>query len=496
MTSDKQLTSDLQRVPLEPLFEPAGVVVAGASSHPGKFGFAVLHNIITCGYQGRIFATNRNGGTLLGIDCLTSVADVPAGQADLVYVCVPASAVADVLRDAASVGIRAAFIASSGFGEGNDEAGAAHGAELVVLAEELGMAIAGPNGQGLVSTPASLCAQFVGPFPPAGGVSIVSQSGNLASGAMNYAAASGVGVARAISAGNATCLGVDDYIGWLADDPATTAIVAYIEGVADARRFYETVKRATTHKPVVVVKGGTSDEGARAAASHTGSLATNDRIFDGMLRQAGVWRSPDIGAAFGAAAALAVHEPMRGPNVAFLTTAGGWGVLTADAMADSPVRLMDLPDDLMDSLDQVMPPRWSKGNPIDVAGGETRDTIPDALHLIAAHPSVDGVLMLGMGIQSNTAALMRRGQFSDFEDIDRICSFHERQDRRYAEAIVEASAAAGTPILAATELALSNPENPGPATLRQHGHPCYTSPAEAVAAFSALYARGKHLRLP
>ena len=179
MTSDKQLTSDLQRVPLEPLFEPAGVVVAGASSHPGKFGFAVLHNIITCGYQGRIFATNRNGGTLLGIDCLTSVADVPAGQADLVYVCVPASAVADVLRDAASVGIRAAFIASSGFGEGNDEAGAAHGAELVVLAEELGMAIAGPNGQGLVSTPASLCAQFVGPFPPAGGVSIVSQSGKL-----------------------------------------------------------------------------------------------------------------------------------------------------------------------------------------------------------------------------------------------------------------------------------------------------------------------------
>jgi len=478
---------------LSKLFEPRGVVVAGASSHPGKFGFAVLHNILTCGYQGKVFATNRNGGSLLGIDCLTSVAHVPPGQADLVYVCVPGPAVTSVLRDAAAVGIGAAFIASSGFGEGGDEAGGALAQELRDVAAELGMAIAGPNGQGLVSTPAALCAQFVGPFPPAGAISIVSQSGNLASGAMNYATASGVGVARAISAGNGTCLGVADYLEWLADDPATSAILAYVEGVDDARAFYETLRRTTASKPVVIVKGGASEQGAQAAASHTGSLATNDRIFDGMLRQAGAWRSADIGAGFGAAAALAVHPPMHGPNVAFLTTAGGWGVLTADAMADSPVDLMQLPDDLLRELDQVMPARWSRANPIDVAGGETRDTIPEALHLLAGHASVDAVLMLGMGIQSNTAALMRQGHFSDLEDIQRICAFHERQDRRYAEAIVEASASTKTPILAASELVVSNPDNPGPATLKAHGHPCYSAPVDAVAAFSALLARGVYL---
>jgi len=465
------------------------------TEHPGKFGFAVLHNIITSGYQGRVFATNRKGGTLLGLDLLTSVAEVPAGTADLVYVCVPAPAVADVLREAASVGIKGAFIASAGFGEGEDSEGlgAVLGDELRELADELGMVIAGPNGQGLVSTPASLCAQFVGPFPPPGGISIVSQSGNLASGAMNVASASGVGVARAISAGNALCLDVADYIAWLAEDDATTSIVVYVEGVANPRRFYETVKHATLTKPVVVVKGGASDEGAKAAASHTGSLATNDRIFDGMLRQAGAWRAADIVAAIGTAAALAVHQPMVGPNVAFLTTAGGWGVLTADAMAQSSLHLMELPADLHDALDEILPAGWSKGNPVDVAGGETRDTIPEALHLLAAHPSVDGVLMLGMGIQSNTAALMRSGHFSDLEDVERICAFHERQDRRYAEAIVEASAATGTPVLAASELALSNPENPGPATLREHGHPCYLSPSAAVDAFSALQARGKYL---
>jgi len=433
---------------LGPLFAPRGVVVAGASSHPGKFGFAVLHNIITNGYQGQIFATNRSGGTLLGIEGLTSMTDVPAGAADLVYVCVPASAVAGVL---------------------------------------------GPNGQGLVSTPASLCAQFVGPFPPSGGVSIVSQSGNLASGAMNYAAASGVGVARAVSAGNATCLGVDDYIDWLADDPATTAIVAYIEGVANGRRFYDTLCAATRKKPVVVVKGGTSEDGARAAASHTGSLATNDRIFDGMLRQAGAWRAPDIVTAVATAGALAAHAPMTGPNLAILTTAGGWGVLTADAIAESPLDLMELPPDLTQSLNEALPAGWSKSNPIDVAGGETRDTIPNALHLIASHDAVDGVLLLGLGIQSNTAALLRSGEFSDLEDVERICAFHERQDRRYAEAVVEASQSTGTPVLAATELALSNPENPGPTTLREHGHPCYLAPTAAIEAFSALRARGAYL---
>lgn len=478
---------------LEPLFEPRGVVVAGASSHPGKFGFATLHNILTCGYEGQVFATNRSGGTILGIDCLTSITDVPHGAADLVYVCVPAPAVGQVLREAASVGITAAFIASAGFGEGGDAEGAAFGAELQELAGELSMAIAGPNGQGLVSTPAQLCAQFVAPWPEPGGISVVSQSGNLASGAMNHAAAGGVGIARAVSAGNSLCVSVEDYLEWFGADDATKSVIAYIEGVTDARRFHDVLRAATQAKPVVVVKGGTSSEGAKAAASHTGSLATDDRIFDGLLRQAGAWRAPDIGAAFGAAAALSVHDHMKGPNVAVLTNAGGWGVLTADALEPSPVRLMELPEDLHASLHEIMPPRWSQSNPVDVAGGETRDTIPQAIDILAAHPQVDAVLLLGLGIQSNTASLFRKGRFAELEDIERICSFHERQDTRYAEAVVNASAASGTPVLAATELAIADPTNPGPATLRAHGHPCYTSPRDAVAALSALYQRGRYL---
>jgi succinyl-CoA synthetase alpha subunit len=218
------------------LFDPKGVVVAGASTHPGKFGFVALHNILANGYQGDVFATNRDGSPVLGIDTVPSVADVPAGAADLVFVCTPASTNPDVLRAAAAKGIRAAFLASAGYGEAGEEGRRAQD-ELVALADELGVLIVGPNGQGVVSTPSSLCAQIVAPYPPPGRIGIASQSGNFVSSFMNYACASGVGISRAVSAGNAAMVGVTDFLSFYADDPATDVALAYVEGIEDGRRF-------------------------------------------------------------------------------------------------------------------------------------------------------------------------------------------------------------------------------------------------------------------
>ena len=184
------------------LFEPRGVIVAGASSHPGKFGFTALHNILAHGYAGNVFATNRDGGEILGVPCAREVDEIPAGEADLVMVCTPAVANEDLLRRCAAKGVRAAFVASAGYREAGAEGRAAE-ERLVALAAELGMLLAGPNGQGLVSTPVRLCAQIVGPYPPAGRLSITSQSGNFVSSLMNYAVQTGIGVARAVSAGNA-----------------------------------------------------------------------------------------------------------------------------------------------------------------------------------------------------------------------------------------------------------------------------------------------------
>jgi acetyltransferase len=469
------------------LFEPRGVIVAGASTHPAKFGFTALHNILAEGYRGNVYATNLDGETVLGIATVPSVDELPAGEADLVFVCTPAKAVPDVLRSCAAKGVRAAFLTSAGFGEAGEDGRRAE-AELVALADELGMLLAGPNGQGVVSTPASLCAQIVAPYPPPGHISIASQSGNFVSSFMNWSRQSGVGIARAVSAGNAAAVTVPDFLDWYADDDATAVALAYMEGVGDGRAFVERMRSVSERKPLVLVKGGSTAGGMRAAASHTGSLASDDRVFDGVARQAGVIRTPTVEEAFEAAATFATQPLPKGPSVAVVTTAGGWGVVTADAITRSPVlELLVLPDDLRAEIDTKLPPRWSRNNPIDMAGGETRDTIPEVLDMVARHPAVDAVVYLGIGIQSNTARQLRSGRFYPEHGLERIVAYHERQDARFAEAAADVSARTGKPVLTATELAVADPANPGPATVRATGRLCYPSADRAVAALGHLY---------
>ena len=468
------------------LFDPKGVIVAGASSHPGKFGFTTLHNILASGYQGRVYATNREGESILGITTLRSVDDVPAGEVDLIVICTPASTNPDILRSAAAKGVRAAFITSAGYREAGPEGQAAETA-LVALGHELGMIVAGPNGQGLISTPAKLCAQIVGPYPTAGRIGIASQSGNFVSSFMNYSLQTGVGISRAVSAGNAAAVGVADYLDFYADDTETAVALAYMENVDDGRGLVERLKVVSMKKPIVVLKGGATEAGQQAAASHTGALASADRVFDGAIKSAGVVRAATVEEAYDTAATFATQPLPKGPNVAVITSAGGWGVVTADAIARSSLTLMKLPPDLLAAIDTRLPPRWSKSNPIDLAGGETRDTIPEVLELVAAHPDVHAIVYLGLGIQSNTARLMRSGQFYPDFGIDRIVDFHERQDRRFAEMAAELSIRFDKPILSCTELAVADPSNAGPAAVRASGRLCYPSSNRAVVALDHMW---------
>ncbi len=471
------------------LFEPRGVVVSGASTHPGKFGFVSLHNILASGFAGAVFGTNLKGEEVLGIQTVADIAEVPDGAADLVFVCTPAVGNPDLLRACAAKGIRAAFLTSAGYGEA-DEAGQRAEDELVALADDLGILLAGPNGQGVVSTPVDLCAQIVAPNPPAGGIGVASQSGNFVSTFLNMSRASGVGISRAISAGNAAAVSVADYLDWYADDDATNVGLAYIEGITDGQGLINRLAGAADRKPLVLVKGGATEGGAQAAASHTGALAANDKIFDGACRSVGISRAPSVSAAFDAAATFATQPLPAGPNVMVLTTVGGWGVVTADAItsADDLV-LMDIPSDLEASIDELLPPRWSKNNPIDCAGGETRDTVPDVMALCAAHPEVHSIIYLGLGIQSNQARMMREGRFFPDHGLERIVGYHERQDARFAEAAHELSVSTGKPILTCTELAVADPDNAGPAAVRATGRLCYSSGGQAVAALSHLVRR-------
>jgi acyl-CoA synthetase (NDP forming) len=271
--------------------------------------------------------------------------------------------------------------------------------------------------------------------------------------------------------------------------------LTYIEGITDGGALMRRLGEAATKKPVVILKGGSTSGGAQAAASHTGALAADDAVFDGACRSHGLTRARSVEDAFETAATFATQPPPQGSNVVVLTTAGGWGVMTADAITrERDLVLIALPDDLALAVDEHLPPRWSRANPIDCAGGETRDTIPTVLRLIAEHPEVDAIIYIGVGIQSNQARMMREGKFFPDHGLGRIVEYHERQDRRFAKAAHDLSRETGKPILCATELAIADPANPGPVAVRESGRVCYPSGERAVAALGHLVRRQRYLK--
>jgi len=474
-----------------PLFHPRGIVVAGVSGHPGKFGFVTLHNLLRFGFEGALFPVKPDGAEVLGRATHRDLSEVPDGAADLVVVCTPAKANIDLLRACAAKGVRAAFVTSAGYGEAGDE-GLRAQRELVETVDELGMLMIGPNGQGVISTRDSMCAQIVAPYPPSGRIGVASQSGNLVSSFLNYAVASGVGISEAVSLGNSAQTGLADLLDYFAVDPETAVALVYVEGLGTGRAGGEHFKRAmaklTARKPLVLVKGGVAAEGQRAAASHTGALASDDRIFDGLCRQHGALRARTIEEAFEWAATMATQPLPRGRRTVVFTSVGGWGVLAADACAAAGLELIPLPEDLRARIDSMVPARWSRGNPIDLAGGETRDTIPEILDLLCAHPEVDAVLHLGVGIQAAQANVFRSGPYFPDHGLERITAFHESQDRRYAIAARDASERHGVPVLSVTELVHADREygNSGPMGVRDAGRLCYPSAHRAVAALRAL----------
>jgi acetyltransferase len=360
------------------------------------------------------------------------------------------------------------------------------------------MLLAGPNGQGLISTGASLCAQMVAPYPPPGRISLASQSGNLVSSFCHYATMTGVGVSKAISCGNSAQLGIDDYLEYFGEDPETTVAFVYMEGVRDGRAFFDRVARFSRRKPLVLLKGGATSLGQRAASSHTGSLASDDRIFDGMCRQLGVLRVDTLEEAYEAAATFASQPLPRGNRVVIFTAAGGWGVLGADACVRAGLDVMALPEDLKAQIDQLLPSRWSRSNPVDMAGGESRDTIPTLLDLLTRHPAVDAVIYLGIGIQAANGQVMKSGSFYPGYGLDRIVAFHERQDARYAEVAREASERYAKPVLCASELVHTDRDglNPAPRSVAAGGRITYPSAHRAVRALSHLvrYAQWRQRR--
>jgi len=376
--------------PLHTFFHPRGVAVLGASANPTKLSYGVLHNLVTHGYLGPVYPVNPKGGEMLGLRVYPSVADVP-DPVDLAVIVLPAHQVAGALEDCGKRGIRYAVLIASGFGELGAE-GKEQEEGLRRVARQYGIRFIGPNCVGVLDTYTPIDTTFSRTMPGQGSIGLVSHSGAVCGGTMDWANTVGVGFSRMISLGNQADLDIADALDSLAADPHTRVVAAYVEGLPDGRRFVEAARRLTAQKPMVVLKAGRTPSGTRAVSSHTGALAGADQAFLAACRRAGAIPVETLEEMVDAAIALAYRRPPTGPRMAILTNAGGPAALGADHLDRRGMRLTDLSPETQARLREVCPPGTMTGNPVDMLGGPQADHYTAALRVLLEAPEVDGVM--------------------------------------------------------------------------------------------------------
>ncbi len=380
------------------LFQADSIAVIGAKETPGSWGGDAMRACVDSARakQGRrVYPVNPNETEVMGIRSYPTVLDIP-DTVDLAVIVVPAAVVPQVFRQCAEKGIRAAVIVSAGFSEVDGD-GSKYEAEIVDIAQKEGLHFVGPNCVGHADMHSRIASAAMASRIPAGPLALLSQSGTLGGSIMQIAAGRGVGLSKMISTGNEADLRLEDYLEYLAYDDDTRVIAAYIEGLRDGRRFFNLTKEITREKPVVVMKSGTTGKSARAARSHTGALSGSDEIYTAAFRQAGVIRAEDEEELGDLVLAL-LHLPLpRGNRVAILTMGGGFGVVAAELCEKEGLELADLEDKTLKKLGEILLPRWTPGNPVDMVGvrpteGDT--TVMSCLQLLIADNNIDSVISL------------------------------------------------------------------------------------------------------
>jgi len=379
--------------PMKALFEPGCVAVIGASASFGKWGYVIPHNILRGGYRGELVLVNPRGGTLHGLPLYRSLEEA-GSRVDMAMISLPAAQVEGVLEDCARAGVRVVIPIAGGFSEASRE-GALMEAKMVEKARSLGMRVVGPNTMGIYSGPASLCALMPPVRPRPGRIAFAAQSGNLGTQMLGWGAYRGVGFSRFVCVGNQADLDFLDYLEYFGVDPATEVVLLYVEGFRRPKETAEVIRRISRRKPVVVYKAGGTRAGSRAAASHSAALAGSDEVFRGVARQSGMILAETTEEMLDFSDALAKLPLPRGGRVAILTWGGGWGVVTADLCERSGLEVVPLPQEVRTELDNILPPYWSRGNPVDMVGLFDLAAHARCLEIVASSPAYDMVIALG-----------------------------------------------------------------------------------------------------
>ena len=352
------------------IMEPSAVAVIGASAEDGKIGNSVMRNLIDGGYEGELYPVHPKADQILGHQCYPSIVDIP-GNVDIAIFCIPAQFVAGVIAECGQKQVPGAILIPSGFAEiGEHELQD----EIVKVAREANVRLMGPNIYGFYYTHKNLCATFCTPYNEKGSVALSSQSGGVGMAIIGFSRSTKMGVSAIVGLGNKSDIDEDDLLTYFEQDPNTSVIAMHVEDLKDGRAFASVAKRVSKTKPIVVLKAGRTSLGAKAANSHTGALAGDDRVYDAVLRQSGVVRAKSLNDMLEFARGLAVLPTPKGENVLILTGAGGSGVLLSDACVDNDLSLMAMPSDLDAAFREYIPPFGAAGNPVDITGGEPPTT--------------------------------------------------------------------------------------------------------------------------
>ena len=443
---------------LDNFFNPESIAIVGASRTPGKVGYDIVKNIIQHGYGKAVYPINPHASTICGQKSYPSLLDIP-GNVDLAVIVVPSQSVLEVIDQCGEKNIDSAVIITAGFKESGTE-GARLERSLVVRAKKNGVRFIGPNCLGIIDTNLKMNASFAAGMPVRGGIGFFSQSGALCLAVLDRALPDGIGFSKFISLGNKSDISDTDIMLALAEDENTRVILGYIEGIDDGRAFMEVARRVSKKKPVIILKSGVTGSGAKAASSHTGSLAGREAAFDAAFKQTGIIRAHTINDLFNYAIAFANQPIPEGPNVTIITNSGGPGILAADACDKSDLQLLPLRKELVDELRTFLPSVASFYNPIDILGDSGPDRYEKTLLTVLKDKKIDGIII----ILTPTAVI----------DVDAT-----------AMAIATVSKDTDKPVLAS--FLGKQSVRTGIQTLMTYNVPNFSYPEEAVASMNVMY---------
>ena len=385
---------------MKELFFPQSICIAGASRDPAALGHIILKNLVSGGYAGKLFPVNPHAESILGMKCYRSVKEVP-GRVDLAIIAVPAGIVSEVLTECGEKKVPYAVIITAGFREAGEK-GRALESEALRVARQNGIRIVGPNCMGVYNSYNNLTATFTSLVPKQGGVSFISQSGAVGTTMLAWAKKEGIGFSKFVSIGNEADLSLPEFLKYLAGDESTKVVTIYMESVRDGRHLIDAFRSASSKKPVIVMKVGTTPAGASAAVSHTGAMAVEDAVLDGVLKQFCIIRARDPAELFGLAASFANLPLPRGRSVAVVASGGGWAVECADLLEMKDLRLDPLPKDALDIIDRMLPAYWSRKNPIDMVASSDAKTYYLTVKTLLER-DYDMVFLIGYGVLGSIA---------------------------------------------------------------------------------------------